>query len=361
MKSIALLAGVLSCITSFCQSYEPITITTQSITIPGGLAVANWKNDHPNEPFKYPKLVYGFAAGDEIIIDFATDNKKGTQQIEVMEYGNKSIVYSNKQFQTLDGIRIRVPRSNVYKFEFATNHLFDRSCKVCIRRIPVADSTKNFNCAVTWKTIYDTTFTVVEEKRKISSKYEPVTLQTPIDFFVNSGSNAAFKGGKSRIALPIMLPANTVSWYYSFAATRNNNTVQATKSTMKLFSELTRLIDQTGTLSFGVNVLTQPPGANYCDIYLLDETNRAPFLNKDEGKWRIFSEGSRENLMSGIVQVRNCCTGNNFYLGIKNPDSGYGIAVMIEIVAIVEKAVFETVQVKKPASVSKKVVPVFGT
>ena len=130
---------------------------------------------------------------------------------------------------------------------------------------------------------------------------------------------------------------------------------------MKLFSELTKLIDQTGTLSFGVNVLTQPPCANYCDIYLLDENNRAPFLNKDDGYWKNFSEGSRQNLMSGVVQVGNCCTSKNFYLGIKNPDYGYGIAVMIEIVAIVEKAVFETVQVKKPASVSKKVVPVFGT
>lgn len=74
-----------------------------------------------------------------------------------MEYASKSIVYSNKQFQTLDGIRIKVPKSNVYKFEFATNHLFDRQCKVSIRRIPTADSTKNFNSAVTWKTIYDTT------------------------------------------------------------------------------------------------------------------------------------------------------------------------------------------------------------
>lgn len=358
MKPIALLAGLLSCITSFCQSYEPITVTTQSITIPGGLAVANWKNDHPKENFKYPKLVYGFAAGDEIVIDFATDNKKGTQIIEVMEYGSNSIVYSNNQFQTLDGVKIKVTKSNVYKFEFATNHMFDRQCKVSLKRIPAADSTKNFNCNVAWKTIYDTTFTVVEEKRKVSSKYEPVTLQTPIEFYINSGSNA--DNGKTRVALPIMLPENTVSWYYSFGATRNSNDVQSTKSTMKLLGQLTKLIDKTGILSFGIDALTSPPGADYCDIYLLDENNRAPFLNKQDGNWKSFNEGSRQNLMSGIVQVRNCCTSKNFHLGIKNPSFRYGIAVMIEVVAIVEKAEYETVQVKKPTSVNKKVVPVFG-
>lgn len=360
MKLIALLTGVISWTITYCQTQEPIVITTQSITIPGSLEVYNWKNDHPNQPFNYPKLVYGFAAGDEIIIDFTTENKKGTQQIEVMEYGSRSVVYSNNQFQTLDGVRIKVPRSNVYKFEFATNHVFDRQCKVSIKRIPAADSTKNFNCAVTWKTIYDTTFTMVEERRKVSSKYEPVTLQTPIDFFVNSGSNAIVYGGKSRITLPVILPPNTVSWYYSFAATRNKNAVQATKSTMKLFGELTRLIDETGTLAFGINVLTQPPGADYCDIYLLDENSRAPFENKQDENWRMYSEGSRENGMSGIVQLRNCCTSNRFYLGIKNPSSTYGVAVMVEIVAIVEKTIYETVQVRKPVSVNKKIVPVFG-
>lgn len=359
MKPIMLLAGVLSCMGSFCQSYEPIPVTTQSINIPGALAVANWKNEHPKENYKYPKLVYGFAAGDEIVIDFTTENKKGTQIIEVMEYGSNSVVYSNNQFQTLDGLRIKVSRSNVYKFEFATNHMFDRQCKVSLKRIPASDSTKNFNCNVSWKTVYDTTFTVIEEQRKVSSKYETVTLQSPIDFFVNSGSNADWKGGKSRVALPILLPANTVSWYYNFSATRNKNAIQATKSAMKLFGQLSKLIDQTGTLSFGIEALSVPPGADYCDIYLLDENSRAPFLNKVDG-WRNYSEGSRENIMSGVVQIRNCCTSKNFYLGIKNPSYGYGIAVMIEVVAIVEKVEYETVQVKKPVSVNKKLIPVFG-
>lgn len=93
---------------------------------------------------------------------------------------------------------------------------------------------------------------------------------------------------------------------------------------------------------------------------LLDENNRAPLLNREDGNSKIFAKGSRENVMSGVVQVCNCCTSKSFFLGIKNPDSGYGIAVMIEIVAIVEKVEYETFKVKKGISVNKKVVPVFG-
>jgi len=360
MKTLVLVSGLLCCLSSVGQIVDPITVTTQSLNIPGGLEVGNWMNEHPKQAYpNYPKMYYGFAAGDEIIIDFTTDNKKGTQQIEVTEFASKSVVYSNREFKTLDGIKIKVPKTAVYKFEFFTNHIFDRQCKINIKRIPSADSTKNFNCNVTWKAVYDTTYAITEGKRKVSSKYQPVTLQTPIDFFVNSGSNADWKGGKSRVALPIMLPENTVSWYYSFGATRNSDAVQATKSTMKLFGQLTNLVDKTGMLSFGIEALTAPPGADYCDIYLLDENSRDPFLNKEAG-WQGFAEGSRENLMSGIVQVRKCCTSKNFYLGIKNPSYTYGIAVMIEVVAIVEKPIYEAVQIKKPVSVSRKVVPVFG-
>lgn len=361
MKLIAFLVGLLPIFSSFCQNLEPIPVTTQSLNIPGAFEVGNWLNEHPNQSYpNYPKIYYGFAAGDEIIIDFATDNKKGTQEIAVTEFESKSIVYSNRQFQTLDGVRIKVPKTAVYKFEFATNHVFDRQCRISIRRIPAADSTRNFNCNITWKTISDTTFTIVDEKRKVGSKYQPVALQTPIHYYVNSGSNAHFKGGKSRIALPIILPENTVTWYYTFSATRNQNSVEATKAGMKLFGQLSKLIDETGVLSFGINTLTQPPGADYCDIYLLDQYNWQAFLNKEDEKWRYYTEGSRQNIVSGIVNVKSCCTSNTFYLGIKNPDATYGVAVMIEIVAIIEKATYEIVKVKKPVSVTTKKMPVFG-
>lgn len=216
MKEVYTITGLLFALTSVGQMPEPIIVTTQSINITGSLVVSSWISEHPKQTYPdYPKMYYGFAEGDEIVIDFATENKKGTQAIEVTEFESKSVVYSNRQFQTLDGIRIKVPKTAIYKFEFGTNHVFDRQAKVTIKRIPASDVNKNFNCNVTWKSINDTTYTMVEEKRKLSSSYEAVTLQTPIDQYVNSGRNATFQGGKSRIICQITLPENTVEWYYT--------------------------------------------------------------------------------------------------------------------------------------------------
>src|SRR5688500_11458919 len=104
MKAITLAIGIALCIASKGQTPETIVVTTQSINIVGALTVGSWINDHPNQTYpNYPKMYYGFAEGDEIILDFATGNKKGTQIIEVTEFESKSVVYSNSGFQSLEG------------------------------------------------------------------------------------------------------------------------------------------------------------------------------------------------------------------------------------------------------------------
>jgi hypothetical protein len=356
MKTPILLTGLLFAINSFAQTIEPIVVTTQSINIIGSLAVANWMNEHPKQAYPYfPKLYYGFSAGDEIVIDFTTENKKGTQGIEVSEWESKSVVYSNHQFQALDGVRIKVPKTAVYKFEFGTNFIFDRQCKVSIKRIPATEATKDFTCNVTWKTVTDTSFTMVAEKRKVSTVYEPVTVQSPINYFVNSWTAL---GGKRRITFPITLPQNTVEWYYTFGATRNDDDVRNTQAGMRLFADLSKAIDKTGILSVAINAISRPPGADYCDVFLLDPKNNQAFLNNDD--WTSIEEGTRINLMSGVVPVKNCCKNNSYYIGFRNRDMSNGIHVIIEIVAIVKKEIYQTVQVKKPVAVTTKKIPVFG-
>src|SRR6187402_2673949 len=125
MKNILTICSMFIIGSCYCQTSEPIIVTAQNINITGTLEVASWVQEHPNKPYpNYPKMYYGFAQGDEIIIDFATENKKGTQAVEISEWESKSVVYSNRQFQTLDGIRIKVPKTAVYKFEFGTNFVF---------------------------------------------------------------------------------------------------------------------------------------------------------------------------------------------------------------------------------------------
>ena len=159
-------------------------------------------------------------------------------------------------------------------------------------------------------------------------------VQKAQKFYINSGSHATFKGGKSRTTLPINLPANTVKWYYEFSASRNENEVDNVSNALDLAGELSVLLDQSGILQLGINMLNQPPGSDYCDIYLIDHDNYTPFLSKQQ--FMQYPEGTRENLKSGIVEVE-CCHNSPLYLGLKNPDYKDGVHVVVEVAAIIKE------------------------
>ena len=88
----------------------------------------------------------------------------------------------------------------------------------------------------------------------------------------------------------------------------------------------------TNIVSIAMNLIAQPPGANYCDVYLLDYTNRSYFLNKQQFSYNL--QGSRQNVTSAAIKI-NCCNTGQYYLAFKNPDTWYGIHLGIEVVAIV--------------------------
>jgi hypothetical protein len=181
----------------------------------------------------------------------------------------------------------------------------------------------------------------VQERYLIKKEYKAIEVLPKSEYYINSSTNI---GGKTRITFPINLPKNAIEWYYTFSASRDKETMVKTKSSINLLGELTNLIDQTGILNFGVDMLTKPPGGNICDVYLLDFNNRGLFEAKTE--FRHYPEGSRENIVSGVVKVKSLNIPNP-YLGIRNPDMSYGINVIIEVVAITLQEEWGTRNVQK--------------
>lgn len=358
MKKLTLMLAMLFQTLAYAQNLQPILLTSQSVILPGSIAVAAWTNQNPGKIYSYPSFYYRFAAGDIVTIDFTLENKNGTQAIEVSEYKTHAVLYSNGNFKTLDSVKIKILNAGIYKFEIGTKHAFDRQGKLTIQRTPLNTETAGINSSVSWTTQVDTVFTTREETVKTNPQYEAVSLQSPMNQFVNSTSNAAFKG-KSRLTFPIILPANTVEWYYTFAATRDNSQVENVKSKMKLYTQLISLLPTGGkALSIGLQALTQPPGANYCDVYLLEANGAQFFLNKQDDKWRHFPEGTRMNFMNGVVKVKSCCSNGQYFIGFNNNSTYYGVQVFIEVVAIVEKATYEKRLIKTPVSYTTVQVPV---
>ena len=241
-------------------------------------------------------------------------NNKGTNHIKVFTYPDLNEVYSLSNFQELEDVILKVEKRNIYIFAFATNHVFNRSIQLNIERVPIGTETIDFNTAVTLKT-----------------DYKPVSLIENEVNYINSYSNEAFKGGKSRLVIPVNLPANTIRWYYTVAASRDENAINQVSEQVSLFSDLSRLIDRTGALSFGIEALTAPPATDYIDVYLLDYQNLQ--LYNSQVAYSYILEGSRENIKSGNINI-SCCNQGQFYLAIKNPDSMHGVHALLEVVAI---------------------------
>ena len=294
---------------------------------------------------------YGFAEGDQLIFNFQEVNGKELKEVEIIELPSSS-KFMDYKTKKIENKTINITKTGIYKFRFSNSAIAGRVCKFKIQRIPASDETKNFNTSVYWKTVYDTTYTTVQEKYLIKKEFKPISIVPTTEYFINSGSNATFKGGKSRITFPVTLPKNTQEWYYVFSASREKSDIDKAKGSFNLVGQLSTLIDQTGALNFGVDMLTKPPGGNICDVYLLDFENSRLFEAKEA--YQYMTSGTRENIKSGVVKMTGG-SGQAYYIGIKNPDSMYGIQVAIEVVAIVLEEEWGTRDVQKMNVTSRQV------
>ena len=301
-------------------SYDKVvTVAEINFDIPGSLEVAAWQTENPGKSYPYPTFYHAFEKGDRIVLDVTMTNAKGTNQITIATYPDGLIHYTNNSFFSLKGLTIDVPERSIYTFTLASNHILARNGTLKVARRPISEEMASFNSNVSYK-----------------PTYTPVQVLEPQNLFVNGGSNALFRGGKSRVSVPISLPQNTVEWFYRFAASRDAQDIEEVNSRFGLLGELSSLLlNLTGTGAVAANLvaetLQQPPGADYCDIILLNPEEVSAFESKSA--YNYYREGTRENFKSGNVKI-TCCKTGIFYLGIRNPSPDYGVNVSIEAVAI---------------------------
>ncbi|WP_340066879.1 hypothetical protein [Ascidiimonas aurantiaca] len=210
---------------------------------------------------------------------------------------------------------------------------------------------RSYTLQIDYKVQRDTTYAYRTTRWKTVKKEVTQSLQTE-KFYVNSRSNSFIKGGKDRVFFPVFLPPETVSWWYVFTASRNESDIENTLNTFNLAGTLTKYLDEDTSLQNAVLKFNTPPGANICDIYVLDEDNARRFGEKSDFIYNV--DLSRENYKSGVVAA-NGYVPQKIYMGIRNPDNVYGIHVAVEIIAVVKT--FESVEeeINIPVIVSKQV------
>ena len=285
----------------------------------------------PNEEKEILIPAYG---EDSILfkIDVYNTKRAKNNSFYLYEYPEKLLV-KNEHAKNLDKTIIAA-NDGIYKLIIKN----ENTKNVDYRLLYEVNSTRKKKPQIGYKVQKDTTYGFETEQLVDKIKLETTTVQNE-KYYLNSTSNALLKGGKNRIIIPVNLPENTQEWYYVFSASRDENDIKNALSSFNLASQLTKFIKDDTSIQNAVSNLNPPPGANICDIYVInDEANAALFKEKEDYKSSL--DGSRENFKSGIVKVSDV---NKSYLGIRNPDNLYGIHIAIEIVAIVEK----TEQVKE--------------
>ncbi len=169
----------------------------------------------------------------------------------------------------------------------------------------------------------------------LKTKQSVATIIPERSIYLNGGARASV-GGKSRVTIPVELPPNTKSWYYSFSTTPGESGV----SNLKLAVQLSALAMGPITKTV-IDKISIPDGSASIDAFVLaDQNNSDLFLRKVDvdgtGTFYVFPEGTALNTRSGVVQITEVKQGT-VYLGLRNPSTLDGINVNIEVVAVTEQ------------------------
>jgi len=166
-----------------------------------------------------------------------------------------------------------------------------------------------------------------------------VQILEPQTFYLNSKTKI---GGKNRIDFQIILPENTVEWYYSFTTAENKDANSA--SGLNLLTQLSRLVDETGISATALQTVFSPTGTYVCDAYLMNAPGRQEFYQTNEmGGWSYtkpssYLEGTRENFKNGVIPIKQLTSGT-FYLGFRDPSTTEGEWITLEVAAVVQERV----------------------
>lgn len=323
MNKLILLLLIIVSKTALAQDFEPV-------------ADLSFKLGILQEEVKY----YAFDEGDIVKFEFNEQKGKGIKSFEFGLY-EQDPVFSKFKPVTFDK-EVTIASKGIYQLTM-NNQTGARMVELIVKRNNSNGS--GLSTEVVWKDQNDTTWTTKTEKYLDTTIYKAEQVHDKQSFYINSATNL---GGKTRVGLPLPLTENTVEWYYIFSCSRDKEEIEKVSERFNLLGEITGILatpvaGKVATVTAGI--LTKPPGANHCDIYVLTDETYSSFINK-ASSFTYVIEASRENYKSGVVQTSNL-NYNNLYLGLRNNDLLHGIHVAIEVVAITENKVFKEREVKE--------------
>ncbi|MFY7729407.1 MAG: hypothetical protein ACOVRN_07825 [Flavobacterium sp.] len=171
---------------------------------------------------KTEEIMYGFAAGDRVIVAFKADGSAlGEMSIlqypDVLKFRGQNIREEKREFTATD--------KGVFVFRFTNTARGKRTMNVTIQRVPDGSATRNFNTAVKWATVQDTAWTAVTkdvmvgyDTLKVQKTRKVVASENRYEELVIDKSqrvNAKSSFSATRTFVEFSLPVNEVTKYES--------------------------------------------------------------------------------------------------------------------------------------------------
>jgi hypothetical protein len=275
------------------------------------------------------EFYFGFAEGDQIVLNVEVIKGKSLGEVEVAEYPNftKFTDYETKQ---LTDKKFQVSKDGIYKFRFTNKGMLGKICKIHIQRIPLNEYTKDFNSEVYWKTFYDTTYYSKNESYLIRRDTSVVNV---MDQTAKVHSNGNANGNKT--TLNFNLPPNTKVWSYYIGVDQSGqqayqDAVSDLTKFAKPFVNQISGYNPLAALALGLpNYLAQAQSGEDIDYYIV--TNENVNLFSSGQQFYYLKKGKVINAFSRVDQVSN----DNFHVCLSNDNAVTGVTVSVKVTAIV--------------------------
>lgn len=275
------------------------------------------------------ELFYGFAEGDKLVFNFNELKDKELKEVEIIELPTSS-KFMDFKTKIIENKILNISRTGIYKFRFVNTAIAGRVCKIKIQRIPASESTKDFNSSVYWKTNYDTSYTIIQEKYLVSSD---TIISTVTEHVAKVHSQGNVNG--NRTSYNFTLPQNTVSWSYYIGVDQagqkayENAANQISSKAAPIVAKIPGYGPLAALALGSVSYLTTLQTGEDVDYYIVEGDNVNLFLSGQQffyvKKGKVINDYSRM-----LAPVKG-----NFHVCLLNDNAITPVSVTIKIVAIV--------------------------
>jgi len=305
-------------------------------------------------PASAEELYYSFADGDRVLFTVEENNGNTIDEVTVFEYPD-TYKYKGHDVKKEKNHEFMMTGKSVYKFRFTNTAKEARVCNVKIQRVPAGKQTENFNTAVKWVTVQDTTWnsytkdvvvgydTLSTQKMRRVPYYEKRYEEVVMDKSQRVNSKTTL--GETRVAVPFSLPVNytgkdetkkVIAWAYWVGVGEESN--EYWKENRKMIVEGVKGIASYFTTPLGgiaagtLTNLALPVNGEDVEYALVNEAN-SKLLLQDKA-YKSFDAGK------GVASFKRFIDAplqqGKYYVVLSNDNYVQGIDVSVKVSAIVE-------------------------